>query len=294
MKIAFIFFLLILTKTAIGNETNRIIAIVNQDIVTSQSIQSQLDETTSLEEKILLIDEKITRILQDQLVNKYDLSPNKNDIELALNHIAFNNNISLIELKNHPNFGFIESDVKKNLSILNLKSYLTKNQNFNISNRDIEENCSNVDTKVNKQIKIAEIIILEPPGFDSSVDKLELSSKEFLAKLSKHINKGASFIQFAKLHSQDPSYYNGGISDWKIIDSPFLKAMDNLQKNEISDIYKKNNGWAIAIKIDERRVNLKLENCKQDILQIKAQRYFDEYINNFKKNANITIYEQNL
>jgi len=295
MKLVLIFLLLVFSKITTGNnETNSILAIVNQNILTSQAIQSQLDQSKSLEDKIRIINDKINLILQQELIDSFGLNPSKDEVDRALKHVSIKNNMSLTELKEHPNFIYIENDVKKNLSIFNLKTFLTKDLNINVSQNDIKKSCQNHNSQVNKQIKIAEIIISHPPGFNSKVDNPEISSKKFLNKLSNHINKGASFISLAKLHSQDQSYIYGGVSDWKMINSELLKEIEKLNKNQVSNIYPKENGWAIAIKFDERIVNLELEECKKDIRATKAENYFVDYLNNYKNQANITIFREKL
>ena len=50
----------------------------------------------------------------------------------------------------------------------------------------------------------------------------------------------------------------------------------------------------ITIKIDDREINLKLEECKKEISNVKAETIFKEYIHEFRNNSNITKYEQNL
>ena len=291
MKLALNLFLLLISVKSFGNiERNSIVAIVNQNIITSQSIQTQLEQANSSSKKISLINDRINLVLQLDLIKKYNLEPSQDDIEEAFKYISDKNSISIIELKKHPNFKFIENDVIKNLSLFNLKTFITRDLKVFISEEEIKEYCQNNGQNL-KQIKIAEILIYQPPNFNPKDSNKETKVKKFLTILKNHIDKGASFQEFAKLHSQDSNYYNGGISNWKFIDTPLLKSIDNLKKNEVSDIYNKNNGWAIAIKIEERMFNQNLENCKQEITQKKGQKYFEEYMDNIKKAAKIVIYE---
>ena len=274
MKLALTLFLIVISVKSFGNiERNSIVAIVNQNIITSQSIQTQLDQANSLSKKISIINNRIDLVLQLDLVKKYNLDPSQDEIEDAFRYISEKNSFSIIELKKHPNFKLIENDVIKNLSLFNLKTFITRDLKVVISEEEIKEYCQNNGQNL-KQIKIAEIVITQPPNFNPNDSNKDIEVKKFLTTLKKHITKGASFQKFAKLHSQDSNYYNGGISNWKFIDTPILKLIDNLKKNEVSDIYKKNNGWAIAIKIEERMFNQNLENCKQEITQKKSSEIF--------------------
>jgi len=56
MKLALNLFLLVISIKSFGNiESNSIVAIVNENIITSQSIKTQLDQASSPSKKISLI-----------------------------------------------------------------------------------------------------------------------------------------------------------------------------------------------------------------------------------------------
>jgi parvulin-like peptidyl-prolyl isomerase len=295
MKHAFLFLLMLASLTVSGESyNNSIIAVVNQSIITSNSIQPELNNSSSLDEKKQVINNIINKILQQELIKKFDLGPSQYEIEEALIHVSKKNKISLNELKKNTNFAFILNDINNNLSIFNLKNFITKDIKFNITDDEVTEYCQNIENKLIKQIKIAEIVIIEAPDSNSHDNKLNSKIIDFLDKLSNHISKGASFINLAKLHSQDSTYSNGGISDWTKIDTPLMIEIDNLQKSQVSKIYQRGDGWAIAIKIDERNINLILEKCKKELINLKAEQYFLNYINNYRKKAKIKIYTDNL
>ena len=295
MKYAFLFLILLASITVSGESyNNRIVAVINTSILTSNSIQSELKNRTTLDEKIQVVNNSINQILQQELIKKFDLSPSQYEIEEALIHISKKNNISLNELKKNINFTFILNDINKNLSIFHLKNFITKDIKFNITNDEVADYCKNIENILIKQIKIAELVISRIPDSNSHESKLNSRIKDFLYKLSKHITKGASFIDLAKLHSQDSTYFNGGISDWKNIDTPLMFEIDNLQKNQVSEIYKRGDSWAIAIKNDERNINPILERCKKELIDLKAEQYYLNYLNNYRKKAKIKIYTDKL
>ena len=116
----------------------------------------------------------------------------------------------------------------------------------------------------------------------------------FLEKLSNHISKGASFETFAKLHSQHPSYHNGGISEWLFVNTPNIEIFDSLQYGEVSKIYETDGGWAIAIKVDERYTDPNIESCKKQIKSQKSQKYYSEWLKELRESAYIEIYTDKL
>ena len=292
MKCLAIFLLLIISLTSLGNN-NRIIAIVNENIITSQSIQDKLDASNSLEEKIIVVNQSIDIVLQDELIARFNLNPTDLEVNEAVAYIASQNNIPINILKQNVNFKLLEIEVKNNLSLFNLKNYLTKELEFKPSNIEIENFCKK-STKLEKQIQFAEIIISSITDSNKKQVVSERKIKEYLKKLKNHVEKGAKFLDLAKLHSQDSSYYNGGISDWKIPNTPQLKLIDKLNKNQVSDIYKKTEGWAIAIKIGERKLDIYLDECVKEINRKKAQEYFEKYMQDYKNKSRIKIYKKNL
>ena len=295
MKYGLFVLILFFSNISIGNNlSNKILAVVNNNIITSQEIKSKLDIAASLDEKKSILNNSIDNLLIKELIDDFNLKPSSNEINEALGHIARKNKISVSELRQNQNFEHIKKDVVKQLSIFNLKIYLTKDYVLNISRKEVNLYCNNIGSSLTKQIKIAEIIIIEPSESTANKAEKDLRIKKFLKVLSSHISKGASFTSLAKLHSQNLSYLNGGISEWRNLNSSFLQEINELPLNQVSNIYQKESGWAIAIKIDDREINLKLEECKKEISNLKAETIFKEYIHEFRNNSNITKYEQNL
>ena len=295
MKYGLFLSLLLASLITLSNETsNSIVALVNENIITSQSIQLKLNETNSLDEKILVLNEKIDLILQLELIEKMGLYASEEEIKKALKHIAYKNGLSFKQLTQLPNYQSVFLSISNELSIINLKNSITKDLKFKTNDDEIKLYCTNTDkSKLIKQIKIAKIVI---SNIGDSVLKKDQDKeiKKFLVKLSSHISKGASFQSLAKLHSQDPSYFNGGISEWEDIKNLALIELDKLKDNEVSEIFKGNNGWTIAIKINERYINPSIEKCKKDINILKAEKYYLNYLKNYRDNADITIYTDEL
>jgi peptidyl-prolyl cis-trans isomerase SurA len=164
-----------------------------------------------------------------------------------------------------------------------------------VSEEQILTMCSDKNViKDEKQIKIAQIIISEIDNQNNDLAKKNLLIKDFLSKLASHIEKGASFEAFAKLHSQHPSYYNGGITDWLRVEGPTLKMLDSLGIKEVSEIYMTDFGLAIATKVDERFISSKLKECKERVIYEHAEMYYSDWLTNLREEANIEIYYDKL
>ena len=286
--------LIFLCQLGVCFAANSIIAIVNEEVITLQSIEQQLNEANSLDEKIDIVEKQIEIALQMSKARELDLRPSQGDINGVLNQLAIDNDISMEQLQSYPQFPSLIQQITDRLSILNLQQSVTKDLNIELSADEINNCISNISDKSTKQIKIAQIIISQIENSDINIDSQEQAIRNFLKKLSDHISKGASFNAFAKLHSQHPSYANGGLSDWIFVNNPTIEMLDLLEDGEISRIYNTNVGWAIAIKVDERYIDANLENCKQKIIYQKAQRFYSNWLQGLRDSAYIEIFTDKL
>ena len=273
---------------------NSIIAIVNEEVITLQSIEQQLNDANSLNEKIDIIEQQINITLQMSKVRDFATNPSQLDINSVLAQVAHNNNISMEQLQSYPQFPSLIKEITDKLSILNLQQFITKDLSIELSENEINNCTSNINDKDTKQIRIAQIIISEVENSDVNIYNQEQAIRNFLKKLSDHISKGASFEAFAKLHSQHSSYANGGLSDWMFINSPNIEMFDSLEDGEVSKIYATEVGWAIAIKVDERYVDSNMENCKEKIIYNKTQKFYFDWLQDLRDSAYIEIYTDKL
>jgi len=278
-----------------ASNNNTIIALVNENVITFKSIENQLIDTNSLDEKLEIIDSQIEFILQIEKANQLEVNPSRNDILEVLTQVANNNNITLDQLKSYPEFPSLRLEIINRLTIHELQQIITKDIKFNLTDDEVNINCINTNNKNNvKQIRIAQIIISQVENLDKTDNNQEIAARNFLLKLSDHIVKGASFEAFAKLHSQHPSYTNGGLSEWMFVNTPNIEMFDSLQNDEVSKIYETDGGWAIATKIDERYVDLDLEKCKEKIIDLQAQKFYADWLGGLRDSAYIKIYSDKL
>jgi len=285
--------LILVLATGIVFAENTIIAVVNNLPISLNSVKDNFLSAKTNEEKIGIINTQIDIILQLQRVEELNLKPSQTDINKVLTDIAQSNNITLDELSNFDDISLIKKEISDKLSILNLQRYIT--QDIPYPKEKILSECSDANLiKDQKQIKVAQIIISE---IDSDINNPEQKNaliNSFLNKLSNHISKGASFEAFAKLHSQHPSYKDGGVTDWLTINNPILEMLDSLEKNEVSEIYSTVFGSAIAIKIDERFISSKLQECEEQVVYKNAEIYYAKWLESLRDQAFIEIFYDKL
>jgi len=286
--------LILLFQLGVCFASNSIIAIVNDEAITLQSIEQKLDYTSSLNEKIDIVEQQIDFVLQISKARELSLNPSQGDINGVLTQLSDDNNISMEQLRSYAQFPSLIQQITNRLSILGLQQYITKDLSIELSENEINNCISNINDKDTKQIRIAQIIISEVENSDVNIGNQKQAIRNFLKKLSDHITKGASFDAFAKLHSQHPSYVNGGLSDWMFVNNPTIEMFDSLQDDEVSKIYATDVGLAIAIKVDERYTNLDLENCKEKIVYQKAEQFYSDWLKDLRDSAYIEIYTDKL
>jgi peptidyl-prolyl cis-trans isomerase SurA len=289
-----LFAVLLLFTLNISLASNTILAIVNNEVITTESFQNQLNIANTFDQKMDLLSQQIDISLQIETVKKLGIKPKNEEVNGALIQLAINNSISLEEIKSHPQYVLFIQQIIETLSLIKLEQFITKDFEPELSENEVLQNCGIGKSIGAKQIKIAQIIISEILDSDSSIKEQKNAVIELLEKLSKHISKGASFEAFAKLHSQHPSYYNGGLSEWMFVNSPNIEMFDSLQNDEVSKIYETDGGWAIATKIDERYVDLDLEKCKKKIIYLQAQKFYADWLGGLRDSAYIKIYSDKL
>ena len=291
MKNILVFFLVFFAGNLLAENT--LIAIVNNNTITLSSIKNQLDNFDSVQEKIKILESQIDISLQIQKTEELNLKPSEENVFEVLKDIAKNTNISVDELLNFDDINSIKEEISEKLAILNLQRFITKD--LEKPTKKILNECSGANFEQDqKQIKIAQIIISEIDSESSNPDQKIKLIRSFLNKLSKHISKGASFEAFAKLHSQHPSYKDGGVTEWLTINNPTLEMLDLLKFNEVSEIYSTAFGLAIAIKIDERFISSKLKECEEQLIYQNAEKYYASWLQNLRDEAFIEIYYDKL
>ena len=281
--------LFILSTGSVFGE-NIILAVVNNNVITSNFLEPFLFNSKSQKSKVDIINQRINIILQLQKAKELNIEASLNDVNLALLEISKSNNIPLEQLQAYPEFLSLKTEVSEKISILNLQRYVTKD--VTIDENEAINICSKQTSESIKQIKIAQIIISEIE-VENQNDK-NIAIKAFLKKLSKHISKGASFEGFAKLHSQHSSYVNGGITNWIEVTSPTVKMLDSLKNSEVSQIYLTEFGFAIGIKLEERFVSSNLKKCKEKLIYLKAEKFYYNWVKNLREDAYIKIYHDAL
>ena len=291
MKKILVLFLVFFTGNVFSENT--VIAVVNNTPISLNSVLSEIFPNKSKEEIIEEVNAQIYMTLQLQKVSEFDLWSTEDDINQVLFDIAKKNDLSIEELLNFDEIDLLKNEISEKLSILNLQRFITRG--LEKPTQEILNQCSNVRLENDlKQIKIAQIIISKIDSDIQNPEQKNASIKSFLNKISNHISKGASFETFAKLHSQHPSYKDGGVTDWLTVNNPTLEMLDSLEISKVSEIYSTIFGLAIAIKIDERFISSKLKECEEQVIYQNAEKNYAQWLEDLREQSFIEIYYDKL
>ncbi|RUM84094.1 MAG: peptidylprolyl isomerase [Candidatus Thioglobus sp.] len=279
---------------------NSIIAIVNDEVITFDTISAEIKPSFTKAQKIELVDNQIDLMLQLEKIKKFGIKPKLSSVNTMLSNIASQNGLTLTQLQANNQFDEIVDNVSLRLSLRGLKQFVLQKADTNLTQAEIDtalaKNPSNSDN-FNKQIKIAQIVISSVDQTDSLLQSKDSLIQQLLIELSDKINAGTSFSSLAKLHSQDPSYKNGGESGWldeNKLPAVFKQHLSQLKADELSPPFQTQQGWRVIKIIDKRRVDKHLIAVKSKLIQSKKNSFFKNWVKELRKGAYIEIFDHKL
>jgi len=279
---------------------NSIIAIVNDEVITFDTISAEIKPSFTKAQKIELVDNQIDLMLQLEKIKKFGIKPKLSSVNTMLSNIASQNGLTLTQLQANNQFDKIVDNVSQRLSLRGLKQFVLQKADTNLTQAEIDtalaKNPSNSDN-FNKQIKIAQIVISSVDQTDSLLQSKDSLIQQLLIELSDKINAGTSFSSLAKLHSQDPSYKNGGESGWldeNKLPAVFKQHLSQLKADELSPPFQTQQGWRVIKIIDKRRVDKHLIAVKSKLIQSKKNSFFKNWVKELRKGAYIEIFDHKL
>ena len=217
-----------------GIQLNKIIAIVNTQIITQQELDEKTYETRKMLEQqgiqvpghIVLekqvLKQMITEELKLQLANKNGLTATKKEIDQAFKQIAIQNNVTTEKLrpiisKQYGSFEKYQENLKKQVTINKLQQQIVASHNINITENDIQKfiKKQKQKSKDNIQYKLEHILIPIPNNpSPEAIRKTREKAEDILNK----IKQGQDFKQAAVTYSASDDALKGGIMPWKTID----------------------------------------------------------------------------
>ncbi len=257
-------------KTGEVIKMDRIIAIVDQSVITEQelmdrtrTVRAQLEKqgTQLPPEDILerqILERLIVDSLQLQLAAQTGLKVDDTQLDKTIERIAEQNKMSLDEFKaalekDGISLRKFREDIRSEITIARLREREVDNR-LNVSEGEIDNYLTTQANRGEEQdeFEISHILIRTPE--DSSPEDLQKAKTKTQDAL-KQLAAGASFAQVSAAVSDAPNALEGGAMGWKSgaqLPALFLQTLKGMQPGEVSTPIRSPNGFHI-LKLTNRR-----------------------------------------
>ena len=315
LSFLFLFGISALNTKVTAEIIDRIIAIVNDDIITF----SELNDATGLslkdtevnlrfinkdtaqhEMKREILDRLIQDKLIDQEVKKRLIVVSESVVDNAIDNITRENHLTreaLIEKLKSDGIVFdtYKEQIKQEMERMKLVDYQIKSKIVLNDNELREYYTKNMDTfKVMNEVRVQHILLSIPRGADEAkLNEVNRKARTLLLE----IKKGEDFGKLAKIYSQGASADSGGDMGWfkrgEMV--PFLeKVVFNLKVGEVSNIIRSDLGLHIIKVMDGKEQGIETfeeakEQVKNIIYQKRVEDAFKEWIEDLKEKSFIKI-----
>ena len=310
MRIKLIFFFLIFLSffnNAFSNIEDRIIAKVDNEIVTNYDLINEVNTILALTNKPanknelgklknLAFASLKKRLIKENEIKRYQISRyNKADIN---NYIqSLETNLGLIQqnisLKDHFKKYGANYKIYLNGVIVNFK---WNSLIYSLYRKQLDVDEELIKSELNKQLQLENKI----EEFNLSEIVLEDWDQVKLNEIKKSIQENG-FVKTATLYSDSISSTKGGSIGWvvsKSISRNYLEIISKLKKTQVSEPIKINNNIVI-IKLNDKRIlnqnNLDLVEIEKKIIRQKKEEklniFSDSHYLNLEKKAYVEINE---
>lgn len=289
MKIRYYLFLICCFTTlyyipATAEPLDRVVAIVNDDIISQTEVDEQVDaiKHQMLQSKMTLPPEKvlkkqvlsrlIDRDLQLQLAEKLGIKTDDAHLNKMLKSIAERNHLTVSQLRQQVEKGGVKYDqyldtIRKEITIGELQRKAISQQ-ISISNQEIDAFLKKhqAELRKNTYFHVQDIVISTP---DEPSSKQIATAQKEAETIMKALRKGADFDRITVTYSSDELALSEGDLGWrKLTDLPivFAKKLTKMKPGDIAGPVRTSNGFHI-IKLQATRDPQ--ENQKATVTHLK-------------------------
>ena len=249
---------------------DRIVAIVDQTVVTEQELESRIrtvtaqlqKQGTELPPENILRKQILERLISDTLQLQYaaqsGLKVDDSQLDKTIERIAEQNQLTLTEFadalaKDGVSMGKFRADIRNEITIARLREREVDSR-VNVSESEIDNFLTTQASSNENQdeYEIAHILIRTPEeGATEDVQKAKAKVDEVI----KALQAGTNFAKVSASFSDAPNALEGGSLGWKSsIQMPalFLDALKNMQVGTVSEVLRSPNGFHILKLISKR------------------------------------------
>jgi len=263
--------LLFVTAIARGESIDRVLAVVNQGVITESELQREVErarlEFRSGNQKAPsradlrrnLLESMIRNRVQLQLAGLRNITVNDAFVNRAISEIAEQNRLSVDQLRvevERSGFTYQEyfEDLREQLTIRQLVD-LEIVQKISVSDQEIDQYLLlNPDSWVPQELELELQHILVSVPDDASEQKID-SQYAYAVDIRKEILAGLNFSEAASRHSDSPDAERGGRLGWRKkseLPGLFSDAVKGLRPGQLSDVSRSPNGFHIIYLLARR------------------------------------------
>ena len=258
------------TQAAEVVKIDRIVAIVDQTVVTEQELESRIrtvtaqlqKQGTELPPENILRKQILERLISDTLQLQYaaqsGLKVDDSQLDKTIERIAEQNQLTLTEFadalaKDGVSMGKFRADIRNEITIARLREREVDSR-VNVSESEIDNFLTTQASSNENQdeYEIAHILIRTPEeGATEDVQKAKAKVDEVI----KALQAGTNFSKVSASFSDAPNALEGGSLGWKSstqMPALFLDALKNMQVGSVSEVLRSPNGFHILKLISKR------------------------------------------
>lgn len=274
LKLILTLFSLILVSLGYAKSENgikkldRIIAVVDQDVITEKELQEKINSVTSNlknqkidipSESVLkkqVIEKLIANSIQIQLASQTGLKISDAQVDKTIERIAEKNKLNVTDFKqtlekDGINFYKFREEIRNEITIVQLKEREVDSK-IVITDGEIDNFLNAQSKEIQDEFDVAHILIRVPE--DASPEKLE-KLKNKAEEAAKQIQSGKNFTQVSAAFSETSNALEGGNLGWKkASDLPtlFVDALKKIEVGALSPILRSPNGFHILKLINKQ------------------------------------------
>lgn len=259
------------TDTQISKPLNRIIAVVNEDVITEKELAEAIktatkrlqsqgvqipDDPKPLHNQVL--ETIITKRIQLQHAKEIGLDINDNEVDETVNRIADENKMTLSEFssvleKDGIGMEKFRQEIRDEMIISRLRDRETKAQ-VNVTDGEVENFLRTQDTSSigSDEYRLGHILVAVTENMNSTQIQLK---KERADLAYGKLKAGADFSIVASEFSDAADAAQGGIVDWRPasqLGPQFAELLGTLQPGDLTQIIQSPAGFHIFKLIDRR------------------------------------------
>jgi peptidyl-prolyl cis-trans isomerase SurA len=295
--------------------TDRIIAIVNGDVITLMELNNTFEpyrkkieesyrgpdkEKIIADNRLMMLNKMIENILIDQEAKKTGLIVKDEEVMETITNLLARKKYTMEDLLNNlaqenSTFEAHKKDVKEHLLRMKLVRHELKSK-IMITEEEIGEyyrqNRENYEGK--EAVRLKQILLIFPRGAD---EKVKTNLRTEVDAIFARLQKGDSFDALASRYSQGPAAAAGGdigFVEKGSMQSVVESAAFSLKKDEVSGVIESPIGFHIIKLIDKRGAGIKpiesvREEIKAKIEEDKWDKKYLEWIKELRKKSVIEI-----